>query len=112
MLVQAQSRKVKEAEEYGYKMAVIADDYANEERNTRFKNILASNDCNSPPRDAADMLQKAWNLLKERGLDVDESYMEAITSMYKLSSRQHQPRKKMGLRSNVGRLRPDARKGV
>ena len=59
-------------------------------RNTRlFKTFLlnASNDCEIRPRDAADMMQKTWNLLKERGLDVDENYVQAITSMYKLSAR-------------------------
>ncbi len=90
MLVQGQSQKTKEAKEYGYKMAVIAGDYANEDRNTKlFTTYLlnASDACKIPPRDAADMMQKSWNLLKARGLDVDETYVQAITSMYKLASR-------------------------
>ena len=97
MLAQGKSKEV-EAQEYGHKMAVIAGDYANEERNGRLlKTILlnASNDCEVRPRDAANMMQKAWNLLKERGLDVDESYLQAITSMYKLAARANiKPNKK------------------
>ena len=98
MLVQGQSQKAKEAKEYGYKMAVIAGDYANEDRNTKlFTTYLlnASDACKIPPRDAADMMQKTWNLLKARGLDGDETYVQAVTSMYKLASRANiNPRKK------------------
>ena len=97
-------------------MAVIAGDYANEERNGRLlKTILlnASNDCEVRPRDAANMMQKAWNLLKERGLDVDESYLQAITSMYKLAARANiKPNKKWACGQNVGRLCVDVGEGI
>ena len=99
MLVQGQSQKDKEAKEYGYKMAVIAGDYANEDRNTKLFTtyLLNSSDaCNIPPHDACRHDAAIMETTQGRvGWTWMKTYVQAITSMYKLASRANiNPKKK------------------